>query len=160
MPPVPILDLASVDLSRTIVSRDEVYEWLPQRYEFQTIDGILHLDPQRQVMVAFRDVRADEWWCRGHLPGRPILPGILMVETAAQMAAFFSQRILNDRRFMAFGGIDEVKFRGIVTPPARLILVGQSLEVRPRRTICRVQGFVDGRMVFEGKFTGLPIDGR
>ncbi len=158
MPPSPILDIGTIDLSRVIATREDVYRILPQRFEFETIDGILHIDRERDILVAYRDVRADEWWCRGHLPGRPILPGILMVETAAQMAAYYANAVYGSSKFMAFGGIDEVKFRGTVTPPSRLILVGRALENRPRRTIVEAQGFVEGRMVFEGKFTGLPIE--
>ncbi len=109
-------------------------------------------------MVARRDIRADEWWCRGHLPGRPIFPGILMVETAAQMAAYCDYVVTGSRRFMAFGGIDGVKFREAVMPPARLVFVGRGVEIRPRRTICDVQAYVSGRMVFEGTITGLPME--
>jgi len=158
MPPSPILDIGTIDLSRVIATRADVYRILPQRFEFETIDGIIHIDRERDILVAYRDVRADEWWCRGHLPGRPILPGILMVETAAQMAAYYANAVHGSNKFMAFGGIDEVKFRGAVTPPSRLILVGRALENRTRRTTVEAQGFVDGRMVFEGKFTGLPIE--
>lgn len=158
MPPATFFDLSSIDLNKVVATRADVYKVLPQRGEFETIDGIIHMDIEQKILVAYRDVRADEWWCRSHLPGRPIFPGILMVETAAQMAAYFDHVVQGSKRFMAFGGIDGVKFRGAVTPPARLILVGRGLEVRPRRTICEVHAFCEGRMVFEGKFTGLPID--
>ncbi|MCK6455629.1 MAG: beta-hydroxyacyl-ACP dehydratase [Phycisphaerae bacterium] len=157
MPPEPFVDLSRIDLNRVLVTREQIYKMLPQRYEFETIDGILHLDREQHVMIAYRDVRADEWWCRGHLPGRPIFPGILMVETAAQMAAFYSCYVYNNDKFMAFGGIDNCKFRDSVIPPARLVLAGRQIESRPRRTICEVHGFVDGKLVFEGTFTGLPI---
>lgn len=158
MPPTPFFDISSLDLNRVVITREEVYGILPQRFEFESIDGVLHLDLESGTMVAFRDVRADDWWCRGHLPGRPIFPGILMVETAAQMAAFFYAKTRITDKFLAFGGIDDVKFRGAVLPPARLILVGRALEVRPRRTVCEIHAFVDGKMVFEGKITGMPID--
>jgi len=158
MPPTPFLDLSSIDLNRVIATREDVYQVLPQRYEFETLDGILHLDSEKQILVAYRDIRADEWWCRGHLPGRPIFPGILMVEAAAQMASYYDRVVQKSTKFMAFGGIDDVKFRGAVIPPARMIFVGRALEIRSRRTTVEVHGFVDDRMVFEGHFTGMPID--
>jgi 3-hydroxyacyl-[acyl-carrier-protein] dehydratase len=158
MPPTPFFDLGTVDLNRVVATRADIYSVLPQRFEFETIDGVLHIDTKRELMVAYRDIRTDEWWCRGHLPGRPIFPGILMVETAAQMAAYYSAVIQKDRRFMAFGGIDDVKFRDTVAPPAKMILVGRALEIRSRRTIVEIQAFVGERMVFSGKITGLPIE--
>jgi len=158
MPPTPFFDLGSVKLDRVVATRADIYRVLPQRFEFETIDGVLHIDPQRELMVAYRDIRTDEWWCRGHLPGRPIFPGILMVETAAQMAAYYSAVIQKDPRFMAFGGIDDVKFRDTVSPPAKMILVGRAVEIRSRRTIVEIQAFVGERMVFSGKITGHPIE--
>lgn len=158
MPPTPIFDLSTVDQNRVVATRADIYKVLPQRYEFETIDGVLHIDPEQALMVAYRDIKADEWWCRGHLPGRPIFPGVLMVETAAQMAAYYSAVIQKDKRFMAFGGIDDVKFRDTISPPARMILIGRALEIRSRRTIVEIQGFVNDRMVFTGKITGLPIE--
>jgi 3-hydroxymyristoyl/3-hydroxydecanoyl-(acyl carrier protein) dehydratase len=64
---------------------------------------------------------------------------------------------MDRRQFMAFGGVDQVKFREAVTPPCRLIILGKALEIRPRRTISAFQGFVDDRLVIEGQITGLPI---
>jgi 3-hydroxyacyl-[acyl-carrier-protein] dehydratase len=59
--------------------------------------------------------------------------------------------------FMGFGGVDGVKFRGIVQPGHRLIIVGKLVDVRPRRCIAATQGYVDGTLVFEGTITGLWI---
>lgn len=158
MPPTPLVDLAALDLSRTVATKEQVYSLLPQRFEFEVIDGILHMDRERHILIAYRDVDAGQWWCRGHLPGRPIFPGVLMVETAAQMAAYYHSMVLGNDKFMAFGGIDDVKFRGAVLPPSRIILVGRALEIRSRRTTVEVQAYVEERMVFEGKITGMPID--
>ncbi len=158
MPPTPFFDLSTVDLNQVVATREDIYKVLPQRYEFETIDGVLHIDSEQELMVAYRDIKADEWWCRGHLPGRPIFPGVLMVETAAQMAAYYSAVIQKDKRFMAFGGIDDVKFRDTISPPARMILIGRALEIRNRRTVVEIQGFVNDRMIFTGKITGLPIE--
>lgn len=157
MPPPALLDLSTIDLSRVIVARDQIYERLPHRYEFMQLDGILYLDLANVVAVGYRDVRSDEWWVRGHIPGRPLLPGVLMVESAAQLAAYVRAAMLNTIDFMGFAGIDDTKFREAVSPPARLYLVGRGEQVKPRRVICQVQGFVEGRMVFHTRITGLVI---
>lgn len=158
MPPPPILDPAAIDCSRVLYSHEQIYEILPQRYEFAQLDGVTLIDAVQNVCVGFRDVREDEWWCRGHIPGRPVFPGVLMVECAAQLAAFVQHFVLPmEGNFMGFGGIDDAKFRGSVIPPARIILIGKMVEARPRRFICDIQAYTAGNMVFEGRITGMPL---
>jgi len=113
-------------------------------------------DPDVGHAVAFRDVRDDEWWCKGHIPGNPLLPGVLMLEAAAQLAAFMERYWRDDfRGFVGYGGVDDCKFRLTVKPPARLWFLCQRVEARSRRIICYVQGILDGKLAFESKVTGL-----
>ncbi len=151
------LDLSTIDLDRVLIPKERIYESLPHRFEFMQLDAILHIDHERQVGVALRDVREDEFWVRGHIPGRPLFPGVLMVESAAQLAAYLTREFAGEKRFVAFGGIDGFKFRAAVTPPARLYLLLHAVELRPRRTIADVQGVLDGKLVFEGRVTGMPM---
>ena len=155
MPPPAFLDLDSIDLKHVIVSREEIYEKLPHRFEFMQLDGILHIDIPHELAVGFRDIRTDEWWVKGHIPGRPLFPGVLMVETAAHLASYLSLLLLKQDRFLGFGGIDATKFREAVVPPSRLYLVCKAIEIKPRRTVCAIQGFVEGRMVLETRITGM-----
>ena len=157
MPPPLLFSLDDIDLNQVLVTREQVYQVLPHAHEFQLIDGVNYVDRQRRRLVAYHDVRQDEWWVRGHIPGRPLFPGVLMIETAAQVASYYSHTELDYTRFMAFGGVEGVKFREAVIPPCRLLILGQALEVKPRRTISMMQGVVEGRLVFEGKITGLPL---
>jgi len=107
--------------------------------------------------VAFKDVREDEFWVRGHIPGRPLLPGVLMIEAAAQMCSLYYKVVQKDERFLGFGGVDGVKFRGQVAPGERLILLGKAVEIRGRRAVFDTQGIVGERLVFEARITGMPI---
>jgi len=157
MPPPLLFPLDDLDLTRVVMSKEEIYALLPHRHEFMLLDGVLHLDVPGKIIVAYHEVREDEWWVKGHIPDRPIMPGVLMIETAAQMASVYYSKALGRDRFMAFGGVDQVKFRDAVTPPARLIVLGKALEVRPRRTVSLFQGLVGDNLVIEGKITGLPI---
>lgn len=158
MPPPAILDLASVDTSRLLYTREQIYAVLPQRFEFSQLDGIYYLDKSDGAIAGFRDVRADEWWCRGHMPGAPIFPGVLMMESAAQIAAFAQHFVLPmEGTIMGFGGVDGAKFRGSVIPPARIDFVGKMVEARSRRFICDIQAYCKGIMVFEGRITGMPL---
>lgn len=157
MPPPALMDLSKYDLERVVLTREQIYAVLPHRHEFMQLDGIIDLNTDRKEVVAFRNIRPDEWWCKAHIPGRPVFPGVLMIETAAHIAAFYFHHTMGHGSFLGFSAVDRVKFRGAVTPPSRLILAGRSIDVRPRRMICEVQGFIDGTMVFEGQITGMPI---
>ncbi len=157
MPPEPILDVSKIDQSKVAVTREQIYRVNPHRYEFQQLDGIFFVDSDRNIMAGFRDIRDDEFWVRGHIPGRPIFPGVLMIECAAQMVSYYVLTRGDFDGFVGFGGVDNVKFRGQVVPGDRIVLLGRMLEMRRRRCIGAVQGFVDGQMVFEGTITGMLI---
>lgn len=156
MPPKPLIDLSQIDPTRVLVDRQGIYRVNPHRFEFQQLDGICLLDRTEQTLAGFRDVRADEFWVRGHIPGRPIFPGVLMIETAAQLVGYY---VMTEPQrqgdFLGFGGVDDVKFRGVVQPGSRIIMLGQMLDQKPRRCIGATQGFVNGRMVYEGIITGM-----
>lgn len=158
MPPPTLLDPTTLDPSKLIYTHEQIYEFLPQRYEFEQLDGILSIDKENQVAVGVRNLRTDEWWCRGHMPGIPIFPGVLMLECAAQLAAFVQMKVFPmEADFMAFGGVDNAKFRGSVRPPAQIIMLCKQVEARSRRFVCDLQAFCNGLMVFEGRITGLPF---
>lgn len=158
MPPPPILDLARLDCENIVFTRQQIYSMLPQQYEMSQLDAIIYEDREAAIFAAYRDVRVDEWWCRGHMPGSPIFPGVLMMEAAAQLSAFAQKRVCEDQSFiMGFAGVDEVKFRDSVIPPTRIILVGQALDKRERRFKCVIQSFVKGNMAFEGIISGMRL---
>jgi len=157
MPPPVILDPTALDFSQPLAVRADIERVLPHRYEFALLDAVLMLDLERGVYAGYHDVRPDAFWVRGHIPGRPLFPGVLMIEAAAQLASFVHARLFPDAGFLGFTGVDEVKFRGTVQPPCRLVMVGRAKQVRPRRMICQTQGFVGTTMVFEGEITGMSI---
>ena len=158
MPPEPIVDVSKIDQSKIAVSRDEIYQIIPHRFEFKQLDGVFFIDDQAHVMGGFRDIRDDEFWVRGHIPGRPVFPGVLMIECAAQLLSYYVMSRADFSGFLGFGGVDEVKFRGQVVPGDRLILVARMLELRgKRRNVAVTQGYVKEQMVFEGVITGMAI---
>lgn len=156
MPPPRLLDLSTLDLSKIVLTKDDIYRHLPHRFEFQVLDGICHLDRENNHVVAFADIRPDAWWVKGHVPGRPLLPGVMMLEMAAQTAAIGAKE-KGVESFIGFGGVENCKFRESVVPPARLYLIAIGADLRPRRIVSDTQGVVDGRLIFEARITGLTM---
>jgi len=110
------------------------------------------------LAIGYKDIGDNEFWVPGHIPGRPIFPGVLMIEAAAQFASYLTLRFFEDQKsFIGFAGVDEVKFRGQVVPGDRFYLLIQALSLKTRRSICKAQGMVNGNLVFEGTITGMPI---
>ncbi len=157
MPPPPILDLAQLDLSNLVADRAAILRVNPHRHEFALLDAVVLLDAERGLVAGYHDVRPDAFWTRGHIPGRPLFPGVLMIEVAAQLASFAAHSFLKHDRFIGFAGVDQAKFRGTVTPPGRFVVLGRQVELKPRRIIMAAQGFVEGTMVFEAEITGMTV---
>jgi 3-hydroxyacyl-[acyl-carrier-protein] dehydratase len=129
----------------------------PHRYEMRLLDGIVYFDTEQGLIVGYKDTSPDDFWVRGHIPGRPLMPGVLMVEAAAQLASFAAKKITAEERFIAFGGIENVKFRAQISPGDRLYLLGKFLERRPRRFKLAAQGVSNGQLVFQAVIIGMPI---
>jgi 3-hydroxyacyl-[acyl-carrier-protein] dehydratase len=153
----PFLDLSTIDVERVLVAREQIYQRLPHRYEFMQLDAICHIDKEQRIGVGRREILTDEFWVKGHIPGRPLFPGVLMIETAAHLACYLYRELEPGEGFLGFSGVDGVKFRGIVSPPARMIFIVKAVDVRKRRFICDTQGLVNGQLVFEAQITGMPF---
>ncbi len=159
MPAQPLVDLSALDLTQVKVSSEEIRKLCRQRNRFSMLDGILHDDPAAQVVVGFKDLSAEDWWAPDHIPGRPIFPGVLQLEAAAQLATwqFLSYHSKNPEQFVGFGGLNETRFRGVVAPPARLILVAKTVRVRSSMFTYAAQAFVDGKLVMETEILGVVV---
>jgi 3-hydroxyacyl-[acyl-carrier-protein] dehydratase len=123
----------------------------------QQLDGIIWYNKEANEILGFKDVTDKEFWVRGHIPGRPLMPGVVMVEAAAQLSSFYVKKIVGFEGFIGFAGIEEAKFRQTVVPGQRLLLLGKLLKLNPRRFSFGVQGIVDGSMVFEVVVSGMKI---
>jgi 3-hydroxyacyl-[acyl-carrier-protein] dehydratase len=158
MPPPLLFDLDQIDLGRIVLTKDRIYELLPHRREFALLDGAFHVDLEVGSLLAFHDVKPGAWWVKGHVPGRPLLPGVLMLEMAAHCSAVLAHLLRDDlKTFIGFGGVDACKFREVVAPPARLYLLCRLTENRLRRITALTQGVVNSVLAFEAKITGLRM---
>ncbi len=158
MPPPLLFDLSQIDLSGEPVFDKEVIGRVnPQRFEMQQLDGILWYDKEKFLILGYKDVTKEEFWVRGHIPGRPLMPGVMMVEAAAQLSSFFVKQIYKLEGFIGFASIDSAKFRSVVEPGQRLYLLGHITKFKRRKYTCTVQGVVEDTMVFEGVVSGLRV---
>ena len=117
-------------LLETPLGRAEIERILPHREPFLLIDEVLELEPGRRV-VARREVRADDPWFAGHFPGRPVMPGVLIVEAMAQTGAVAVLAEEENRGKIAFfAGIDDCRFKRIVEPGDVLTLACEIDTIR------------------------------
>jgi 3-hydroxyacyl-[acyl-carrier-protein] dehydratase len=161
MPPELIMDPLQVDTGPVVADREALRQANPQRFEMEQLDAIVFVDRVQHICIGYKDVRDDEFWVRGHMPGYPLLPGVLMCEAAAQLVSWYTVTggfKVGD--FVGFGGMEEVRFRGPVRPGDRLVLIGKGRQVHRRRTIFLVQGFVGKMMVFHADIIGVQMSRR
>jgi 3-hydroxyacyl-[acyl-carrier-protein] dehydratase len=159
MPPLLLFDLSQIDLNaKPVFNKEAISKVNPQRFEMQQLDGILWYNKEKFLVLGYKDVTEDEFWVRGHIPGRPLMPGVIMVEAAAQLLSFFVKQVYQEEGFIGFAGIDSTKFRSAVTPGQRLHLLGQIKKFKKgRKYNCDVQGIVDDKIVFETSVSGMSI---
>jgi 3-hydroxyacyl-[acyl-carrier-protein] dehydratase len=157
MPPSLLYDISGIDLDQVLFGKQAILEANPQRGPMEHLDAIVYADPAQGRIVGYKDVRCDEFWVEGHIPGRPLLPGVLMIEAAAQLASFYTRKFVGWKGFIGFGGADEIRFRLPVVPPCRMYLIGQKIWERHHRLNCKVQGVVNGAMVFETAIIGAEL---
>jgi 3-hydroxyacyl-[acyl-carrier-protein] dehydratase len=154
-----ILDFSEYDVNRVIANVEEIRRQNPQRYEMEQLTAIVFEDSARQICVGYKDLRQDEFWVRGHMPGMPLMPGVIMCEVAAQMCSYYAHKHnLLGTKMLGFGGLEEVRFRDPVRPGDRLVMVAQLVKYRPgAMLVCRFQGFVGQTLVCEGRIKGIPL---
>jgi 3-hydroxyacyl-[acyl-carrier-protein] dehydratase len=159
MPAVPLIDFDSLDLDHVVAKREDIRQLIMQRGRLELLDGIAHLDLEGALIIAFIDVRGDAWWASDHVPGRPLFPGVLMIEAAAQMCTFDFMRRQPHMKdtFVGFAAVDKVRFRGAVEPECRMYLAGRVTRLRSNLFTYSTQGFVERKLVYEGEVMGMVL---
>ncbi len=154
-----LAELSDLDLSRDVVPDEELRRLVPHDHEFRMLDGICHLDVERGLVIGYKDFGADAWWARGHVPGRPIMPGVLMIEGCAQAAAVLMKKRegLGPEKFIALGGVDRARFRDVVIPPVRIHFASTVGTRGSRMFRYPAQALVDRKVVMEMELLGVLI---
>ena len=152
MPADFFLDPQTYSIEKPLFDRAGIAEVLPHRDQLALPDGIFYLDAPTRTVGGWMDVPKQAFWTSGHFPGNPILPGVVLVESIAQVSLVAYKKLMPEilNRLVVFGGIDDVRFRGVVRPGDRVYMVSRLNEMSRRGLKCGSQGIVNGKLVFEG----------
>ena len=137
----------------------QIMELLPHRYPFLLIDKLVDLVPNESA-VGIKNVTFNEPFFQGHFPGRPIMPGVLIIEAMAQTAACVVVQGMpkSDKRLVYFMSVENARFRKPVVPGDQLRI--HVKKERNRGTVWRFAGEarVDGQLMDEATYTAMIVD--
>ncbi len=143
----------------SVMDNVEIQSILPHRYPFLLVDRIRELDPDRRI-VGIKNVTINEPFFQGHFPGRPVMPGVLILEALAQVGGVLAFKSLGSvgRPVVYLTGIDGPKFRKPVVPGDILRLEVDVLKKRAPFWKMQGRAFVESELVCEAEVTAMVTD--
>ena len=135
----------------------EILTYLPQRYPILMIDKVIKIVPGKSI-IALKNVTVNEPYFLGHFPGKPIMPGVLILEAMAQatgILALHANRERSKEGFLyLFAGIDKARFKRPVVPGHQLYIEAEVLKVKGNIWKCKVNAKVENELVCEAELMG------
>lgn len=131
----------------------KILELLPHRYPFVMVDRILSFGMRKQI-VGLKNVTFNEPFFQGHFPGKPVMPGVLILEGMAQVGgimAFYANPEKIGKELLFFAGIDKARFRRPVVPGDQLIFTLDFIKEKRSITVMKAKATVDGLVVAEAE---------
>ena len=153
----PLFDVSERDTSRLALSREDLERWNPHRGDIVQLDGVVWHEENYTRALGIKHVREDEFWVSGHFPGKPVMPGVLMIEAGAQLASYLFYARRGAPCIAGFTRIEDTVFRNSVRPGQELLLLCEEVRYRPKRFITEIQGIADGKIAFYSKITGMVL---
>jgi 3-hydroxyacyl-[acyl-carrier-protein] dehydratase len=144
-----------------ILDSIEIQKVLPHRYPFLMVDAILEMERFKRI-VGVKNVSINEGFFQGHFPGKPIMPGVLIIEAMAQTGGLLLLLEVPDReqKLLYFVAVDEARFRRPVVPGDQLLLDVTVLSWRARGAFCKLRGkaTVNGELAAEATLMCKMVD--
>ena len=147
------------NLYNSKLSTEQILGLLPHRYPFALVDKVIEHIPGQKA-VAIKNITINEPQFQGHFPDKPLMPGVLIVESMAQVGGIIVTQMPDlPRGLFVFAGIDNVKFRRPVIPGDQLIITCELLSIK-RKRFGKVKGeaHVDGKLVCSGELMFSLVD--
>jgi len=141
------------------LSTEEILGLLPHRYPFALVDRVIEHIPGKKA-VALKNITINEPQFQGHFPERPLMPGVLIVESMAQVGGLIVTQMPDlPNGLFVFAGIDNVKFRKPVIPGDQLVITCELLSIK-RKRFGKVKGeaHVEGKLVCSGELMFSLVD--
>ena len=136
-----------------MLNKEEIKNIIPQRDPFLMIDEVEEYVPGESA-IAYKNVNEQEWYFKGHFPGNPIMPGVLIAESLAQTGAVAILSMdENKGKNALFGGIDKMKFKRKVVPGDRLKLEVKIIKRKGPIGVGEARATVDEKIVAKGELT-------
>ncbi len=136
-----------------------ILEIIPHRYPFLLVDRILEIEPRKRV-VGLKNVTINEPFFQGHFPDHPIMPGVLIVESMAQVGGMLLMDEMSEptEKVVYFMSLDKIKFRRPVLPGDQIRQEVEMIQLRGRT--CRMKGmaYVDGQLTCEAEMMAMVVD--
>jgi 3-hydroxyacyl-[acyl-carrier-protein] dehydratase len=141
-----------------VAQLDRVLGMLPHRYPFLLVDRVLEIEKDR--VVAIKNVTFNEPFFQGHFPGRPVMPGVLLVEAMAQAGAFITLGHLGPDRKILFmlAGLDKVRFRRPVIPGDQVKIEVKAVKIHRPLWKMSAQARVDDELVAEAELSAMEVE--
>lgn len=137
---------------------DEIMKVLPHRYPFLMVDRVLEYEPGKRA-VAIKNISVNEPQFTGHFPGRPIMPGVLIVEALAQVAGIALLKLEEYHGKLALiVGIDGMRFRKPVKPGDQVVMTVEFIKFKGNLGRVKAEACVEGQLVAEGELLFSMVD--
>jgi 3-hydroxyacyl-[acyl-carrier-protein] dehydratase len=154
------MDTVETDKVETVIDIERIQQMIPHRYPFLMIDKVVNVIPDMQA-TGIKNVTINEPYFQGHFPGRPVMPGVMIIESMAQTAAVLVVHTLgpaSEGKLVYFMTVDDARFRKPVMPGDTLHV--NVVKQRSRGNVWKFTGeaTVEGRVVAEATYAAMILD--